>query len=250
MRGTPHTHNISIPSLGIIPAHAGNTLQICGPGCLAWDHPRACGEHITPNPFANAILGSSPRMRGTLACVPRLKVRTGIIPAHAGNTHGFVVSVPQVQDHPRACGEHATTAYAATHDLESSPRMRGTRVPAIARAYPHGIIPAHAGNTPVWGTLRIPTRDHPRACGEHSADMSSPPNNSGSSPRMRGTLFVRRGGCAVAGIIPAHAGNTIRVLVEILTPWDHPRACGEHVTQNNESLDVKGSSPRMRGTPW
>ena len=127
MRGTPHTHNISIPSLGIIPAHAGNTLQICGPGCLAWDHPRACGEHITPNPFANAILGSSPRMRGTLACVPRLKVRTGIIPAHAGNTHGFVVSVPQVQDHPRACGEHHSGACGNSHTLGSSPRMRGTR---------------------------------------------------------------------------------------------------------------------------
>ena len=32
--------------------------------------------------------------------------------------------------------------------------------------------------------------------------------------------------------------------------WDHPRVCGEHGDNNEESIEDLGSSPRMRGTPY
>ena len=45
---------------------------------------------------------------------------------------------------------------------------------------------------------------------------------------MRGTHVGLMLIGAVAGIIPAHAGNTDVLLAVELFDWDHPRACGEH----------------------
>ena len=51
------------------------------------------------------------------------------------------------------------------------------------------------------------------------------------------------------GIIPAHAGNTVLRQLLLVRSGDHPRACGEHNWYDDYHDVVKGSSPRMRGTP-
>ena len=66
---------------------------------------------------------------------------------------------------------------------------------------------------------------------------------------MRGTLNGLFHGTNVAGIIPAHAGNTSVVLDKVFHIGDHPRACGEHAFDRMGSTSLQGSSPRMRGTP-
>ena len=45
MRGTPDGIRVWNCGLGIIPAHAGNTITYTSFGILLGDHPRACGEH-------------------------------------------------------------------------------------------------------------------------------------------------------------------------------------------------------------
>ncbi len=52
-----------------------------------------------------------------------------------------------------------------------------------------------------------------------------------------------------AGLIPAHAGSTLMCSMKTTSWRAHPRACGEHPTDAKAPLDVKGSSPRMRGAP-
>ncbi len=65
MRGTHSFAWGTGVNVGIIPAYAGNTLAL-NPMEKDWrDHPRVCGEHVTPWRDSEAILGSSPRMRGT-----------------------------------------------------------------------------------------------------------------------------------------------------------------------------------------
>jgi hypothetical protein len=55
--------------------------------------------------------------------------------------------VRSASDHPRACGEHGTSAEAGIVHGGSSPRMRGTpRQPDLGQPEAR-IIPAHAGNT-------------------------------------------------------------------------------------------------------
>ena len=51
--------------LGIIPAHAGNTLSGSAHTVTPEDHPRVCGEHWTGTGSSESVTGSSPRMRGT-----------------------------------------------------------------------------------------------------------------------------------------------------------------------------------------
>ena len=73
-------------------------------------------------------------------------------------------------------------------------------------------------------------------------------NKRGSSPRMRGTLFVPLFCFLVNGIIPAYAGNTPPWQTSIAWCRDHPRVCGEHECEELLQIMIAGSSPRMRGT--
>ena len=71
----------------------------------------------------------------------------------------------------------------------------------------------------------------------------------GSSPRMRGTLFLAGVDGDDLGIIPAYAGNTISSSAYPAWCQDHPRVCGEHLDPACGGRMFWGSSPRMRGTP-
>ena len=110
------------------------------------------------------------------------------------------------------------------------------------------IIPAYAGNTLsrlLGGTV---VRDHPRVCGEHGMALIGAAFNSGSSPRMRGTLINIILPICLTGIIPAYAGNTSLSAHADSAKRDHPRVCGEHRGDSIICATKRGSSPRMRGT--
>ena len=113
---------------------------------------------------------------------------------------------------------------------------------------PCGIIPALAGNTAPRARPPRSARDHPRACGEHSASNTTACVIRGSSPRLRGTHRGRYTGRKRQGIIPALAGNTRRGTGTSPCSRDHPRACGEHLPLRRYALTSWGSSPRLRGT--
>ena len=172
--------------------------------------------------------GSSPRMRGT----PRTWRTTGT----------------RAWDHPRACGEHSSAYWIVMLESGSSPRMRGTHERTGFLRPCHGIIPAHAGNTPARTQPTTRRRDHPRACGEHPICLSKSSSVLGSSPRMRGTPVPGFESVMHGGIIPAHAGNTSFRWFRWFRDGDHPRACGEHVSLWTGRYGYRGSSPRMRGT--
>ena len=87
MRGTRHSGKTMDALSRFIPAHAGNTRRTMLPFGRLSVHPRACGEHSPVDNTVNAIVGSSPRMRGTpLPGNPNYPC-TRFIPAHAGNTY-------------------------------------------------------------------------------------------------------------------------------------------------------------------
>ena len=174
---------------------------------------------------------------------------TGIIPAHAGNTKGILCIDWEGGDHPRACGEHLASMVLELMTWGDHPRACGEHIRLIrVRINTAGIIPAHAGNTFHWSPRSALARDHPRACGEHRPVNDEVVSDEGSSPRMRGTRFARPNLDGVAGIIPAHAGNTYFVKITTCRFTDHPRACGEHLQAPPVGYHRQGSSPRMRGT--
>ena len=69
----------------------------------------------------------------------------------------------------------------------------------------------------------------------------------GSSPRMRGKRNGCRAGRPRRGLIPAHAGKTLRRQRNASRRAAHPRACGENILAVISSPSGVGSSPRMRG---
>ena len=193
------------------------------------DHPRVCGEHGQWDHVCHNVLGSSPRVRGTLLAGVQCLANLGIIPACAGNTskrrggrfHGW--------DHPRVCGEHFQEESDRQGREGSSPRVRGTRWWHLQGHVRHGIIPACAGNTTIQHCAFSRSRDHPRVCGEHPTCQAATAPKTGSSPRVRGTREETHDIIQGPGIIPACAGNT---------------CC-----PTGRSGRRPGSSPRVRGTP-
>ena len=73
---------------GLIPAHAGKTLDRTLETQDREAHPRACGENVILIRQISKTLGSSPRMRGKPRQTSRRPRRHRLIPAHAGKTGG------------------------------------------------------------------------------------------------------------------------------------------------------------------
>ena len=65
---------------------------------------------------------------------------------------------------------------------------------------------------------------------------------------MRGTLFTMIFVSLLAGITPAHAGNTVKGSFFCVYIRDHPRPCGEHHGDELIMSFGVGSPPPMRGT--
>ena len=200
--------------------------------------------------MVNASAGSSPRVRGTQKAAKNDLRQRRFIPACAGNTSIVGVAGQGPAVHPRVCGEHPnvtrpTVAVRGVHPrvcgeherqreedwipAGSSPRVRGTRERARRGVPFAGFIPACAGNTSGTRCVSGSSTVHPRVCGEHTRPTRRHEENSGSSPRVRGTPVRADPDRAGRRFIPACAGNT--------------------VSTTRGTSQCTGSSPRVRGTP-
>ena len=211
------------------------------------DHPRACGENAGVPPRLVPHEGSSPRVRGKpriRASRPRL---SRIIPARAGKTVVVLLFMSGVPDHPRACGENSGKARDRCRTWGSSPRVRGKLTEIVVSSQEERIIPARAGKTCPAPGGGARARDHPRACGENSARLSSALVPPGSSPRVRGKRPPLHQPTRSPRIIPARAGKTTPPPPRRSGRPDHPRACGENLLEAARKVFPEGSSPRVRG---
>ena len=87
-RGKHRVPEVSGVCAGLIPAHAGKTVMRPGPGGASWAHPRSRGENCARASAAFHATGSSPLTRGKLPSRRSIASQDGLIPAHAGKTHG------------------------------------------------------------------------------------------------------------------------------------------------------------------
>ena len=167
-RGTPLCYTHSKQLSGIIPASAGNTASGKLRSPPPWDHPRIRGEHPDRAVRMVLILGSSPHPRGTPIVYRGATEKPRIIPASAGNTFVSEAFKCLMGDHPRIRGEHSVYDILFWFSRGSSPHPRGTPLSFSIVNDGDGIIPASAGNTPVYFSSAPSRRDHPRIRGEHT----------------------------------------------------------------------------------
>ena len=138
-------------TIRITPAYAGKSKSLPSLHIGSRDHPRVCGEkHCTSTPIA-LVSGSPPHVRGKGPAGQILVVSVGIIPAYAGK------SKEHIKNGLRPPG--------------SPPRMRGKEQDAGCTESAAGITPARAGKSSLrWAAIQT-HGDHPRVCGEKSAQM-------------------------------------------------------------------------------
>ena len=126
VRGTVHGVDPRLPENRFIPACAGNRPK----GRLISDgvpvHPRVCGEQASGDDARHDAIGSSPRVRGTVAGDIYILHRQRFIPACAGNRSVRLAMMPRPPVHPRVCGEQFQPRPNPSVSSGSSPRVRGT----------------------------------------------------------------------------------------------------------------------------
>ena len=171
----------------ITPACAGNSFMFAMVTGAVKDHPRVCGEQKEPSISDALLVGSPPRVRGTVDELISRYRGEGITPACAGNRFRSRCLHPHFWDHPRVCGEQLPGGHGRMRGIGSPPRVRGTAVSASVRARRLGITPACAGNRLLSLQKAVVFWDHPRVCGEQFATSLCKKALEGSPPRVRGT---------------------------------------------------------------
>ena len=138
-------------------------------GYLAEDgaHPRSRGENFWLHCRQVTRAGSSPLTRGKPQHVAGDRLRDGLIPAHAGKTHGDEVPPVAVGAHPRSRGENWLAGEAWALEAGSSPLTRGKPVVEGDEGVGRGLIPAHAGKTVCPFLWLLMLWAHPRSRGEN-----------------------------------------------------------------------------------
>ncbi len=129
MWGTHETDRQRAIAIRFIPTHVGNTANPGLPSSQRTVHPHACGEHMNCTRPSLGLIGSSPRMWGTLLKGGRLGLLRRFIPTHVGNTVPLHLTHDLPPVHPHACGEHRSLAPGLCQVSGSSPRMWGTHLP-------------------------------------------------------------------------------------------------------------------------
>ena len=139
------------------------------------NRPDRCGMGITPayagkrqvkKPQEDRRLGSPPRMRGKVQSFVNSFVIFRITPAYAGKSDKVIDALYCHEDHPRVCGEKASSARRCLPERGSPPRMRGKVTGYIESHMDERITPAYAGKSCPKKIGRNVHRDHPRVCGE------------------------------------------------------------------------------------
>ena len=136
-------------SAGLIPAHAGKTVDRAQRRETLRAHPRSRGENSRSACRRATSAGSSPLTRGKRTCWGSWGFCWGLIPAHAGKTCSCIAGELVAGAHPRSRGENLLRKHDPVIRGGSSPLTRGKRGGAGGLPLELGLIPAHAGKT-VW----------------------------------------------------------------------------------------------------
>ncbi len=175
-----------------------------------------------------------PAGAGNTNVIQWLAASSSVYPRWRGNTHIASHEERCRTVYPRWRGEHSLTAFCIAFSCGLSPLARGTQQIANIFAIQPRFIPAGAGNTilTVWQLL-IPAV-YPRWRGEHGIHSVPGIANRGLSPLARGTRCAWRVVGGDQRFIPAGAGNTVFVRVNVPVSTVYPRWRGEHFIRNTQ----------------
>ena len=135
-------------------------------GTRSYCIPNRAGESQFPSVSPpEPTIGLSPRVRGNPLLPGNIVLRSGSIPACAGEPSTSRGRTARSTVYPRVCGG---TTQGGSHEWSNmglSPRVRGNLAPTPSARYPVRSIPACAGEPPERCWTYCPARVYPRVCG-------------------------------------------------------------------------------------
>ena len=149
--------------------------------------------------------------------------------------------------HPRSRGENVDRPREDSRLGGSSPLTRGKQTLDPTRVGVTRLIPAHAGKTSLWLSIRSALRAHPRSRGENLVAQYVGSRDVGSSPLTRGKPELTPLEIDDLRLIPAHAGKTRGQESRHEGSPAHPRSRGENPSAAAAPASTCGSSPLTRG---
>ena len=194
-------------------------------------------------------LGLSPHGRGILKLMMLTFVRTGPIPAWAGDTLIYLGFELAQGAYPRMGGGYMMMQIVGAFAEGLSPHGRGILRPRPRRRQRHGPIPAWAGDTAIVSTETLSARAHPRMGGGYSFVIAQTWPPVGLSPHGRGIPLGIERRRRIAGPIPAWAGDTAPLTGAPLASRAYPRMGGGYLDFAVDAPAGAGLSPHGRGIP-
>ncbi len=165
VRGNPPQTTGPPARLGSIPAGAGEPRPGCAPGPRARVYPRRCGGTIVHLLADARSLGLSPQVRGNHRNLGDRPVKSGSIPAGAGEPVGVGGVGGASGVYPRRCGGTDENGAALWPEQGLSPQVRGNPEHGSPLGVLHGSIPAGAGEPRATAYAGTASGVYPRRCG-------------------------------------------------------------------------------------
>ena len=149
--------------------------------------PRVRGTHSRPRSARSRIPRFIPACAGNADAAMRLRPANRFIPACAGNACAAAAHERQSRFIPACAGNAVAAMRSMCPSAGSSPRVRGTLDRADPDRQTRRFIPACAGNALSVSTQSCARRFIPACAGNASRALQRDAQQSGSSPRVRGT---------------------------------------------------------------
>ncbi len=233
---------------GSIPARAGQPQPAISLRVMPRVHPRSRGAAARARRWTPSARGPSPLARGSPLAITALHLRSGSIPARAGQPECNRRRTPCRGVHPRSRGAAWWSTASTWPSWGPSPLARGSLVVDGFDLAKLGSIPARAGQ-PIRRSLGLVDPGvHPRSRGAADSLRIGWWCGQGPSPLARGSRAGAVCGLADPGSIPARAGQP-----GIWRRWRHergvhPRSRGAAARAGAAPAPDRGPSPLARGS--
>ena len=152
-------------------------------------------------------MGLSPLTRGNPKNSGATRLKTGPIPAHAGEPINQTRAIVPAWAYPRSRGGTPKLPTPQKHQKGLSPLTRGNLFSCPPYADLEGPIPAHAGEPNVAELVPYAKKAYPRSRGGTRLTPTWHYSRQGLSPLTRGNPLAWNSAMAPQGPIPAHAGE-------------------------------------------
>ena len=150
--------------------------------------------------------------------------------------------------HPRMRGDQGRDQFWVMLRIGSSPHARGS-VSQVAGEFPEmRFIPACAGIRRSLLAVRSRFTVHPRMRGDQRESRMLLRLRAGSSPHARGSAIIAGRRRQIGRFIPACAGISTGISINMGACSVHPRMRGDQLDAQAESRVRVGSSPHARGS--